>query len=83
MATRGKRNRTDEPTSKDLESPAKLGKAVEEVKATLPAVPAYPLNPDFLRLLTNMKAEQLKIPDGVIFICTREDKVMDVWKVSN
>jgi len=80
MATRGKRNRTDEPTSKELESPTKLGKAVEEVKATLPAIPAYPLNPDFLRLLTNMKAEQLKIPDGVIFICTREDKVMEVWK---
>jgi len=88
MTSKGKRNRSEEPISKEVEVPTKHGKAEHEVttnvvgntKVSLAQPSVYTLNPDFLRAITNMKAEHLRIPDGVIFICTREDKVVDVWK---
>jgi len=40
----------------------------------------YPLNPEWTKYLMNTKVENLQLKEGVIFICKRDDKVMDVWQ---
>jgi len=45
-----------------------------------PSSNPFGTNPEFIYMLTKMKAEQIPISDGKIFVCQRSDKVVDVWK---
>jgi hypothetical protein len=41
----------------------------------------FSTNLEFLHLLVRMKAEQLPITDGKLFVAEKTDKIVDVWKV--
>jgi hypothetical protein len=41
----------------------------------------HPLNPEFLKAMVHIKAESIHPPSGIVYICKREDKLVDVWKV--
>jgi 5'-AMP-activated protein kinase regulatory gamma subunit len=40
----------------------------------------YSTNPEFMSMLIRMRAEQIPIADGKIFVASRTDKIVDVWK---
>jgi len=44
------------------------------------ATTEYHTNVEFLHLLVRLKAQQLPLPDGKLFVAQRTDKVVDVWK---
>jgi len=73
MATRGKRARAEEPNVKTTDG--------SELKTMPTSVDQkYAINPEFFKLLVNTKAESLRPPSGVIFVCKRDDLIVDVWK---
>jgi len=88
MATRGKRARAEEPAAKETDKGAPSGKEakVEEWSDILlqpftsPPPAKYPVSEEFLRIVTNRRAEEIRPPNGVIYVCTREDKLVDVWR---
>jgi len=45
-----------------------------------PRADNFSINPEFLKLLMATKAEHLHPSSGVVYICKREDKIVDVWK---
>jgi len=40
----------------------------------------FSINPEFLKMLMTFKVENLHPSSGIVYICKREDTIVDVWK---
>ena len=40
----------------------------------------HSLDKDFYKTINSIPAQSLKTPENKIFVCTREDNLVDVWK---
>jgi len=66
-AANKKRSRASEKTESNIQLP-------------VAPKPLYTCSQEFMSLMIRMRAEQLPIGDGKIFVASRTDKVVDVWK---
>jgi len=58
----------------------KSAKESSKMELSSVSVDEFQTPDEMLKLLLTMKVQQLKPEEGKIFICQREDKVVDVWK---
>ncbi len=73
---------TTEGQGANKKRPRASEKTEKEAIVQIPGTPKqYSTNAEFISSMIRMKAEQMPIADGKIFVASRTDKVVDVWKV--
>jgi len=61
----------------------KAEKAEQLAPSKRPRADTFSIGNEMVKMLMSTKVEQLHPPSGIIYICKREDKIVDVWKGLN